>query len=480
VRNLLCAVVSAPESQTVSRPTKVPAYRKHKATGQAVVTLPGRGRRRDVFLGKFGTPESQKEYARVIAEWVGTAAGFASGSTADTTVNELVMAFWKHAVIYYRRRDGQPTSEQHNDRAVIRNLRVLYGHTPVADFGPAALKALRQQWITAAIVRAQVNARTYRVRRIFRWGVPEELVPPAVADALFHLEGLRSGRTEAAETSPVRPVSDEMVAAVMPFLPEVVRDMVTVQRLTGMRPGEVCAMTWEEVDRSGSVWYCRPTQHKTAHRGIERVVAIGPRAQEILSRYLSAGQCGYVFSPKESERARRQTRAASRKTPRYPSHMRRNEHKRQSDPRWCPGEGYTEAAYRRAISRACEQAWPPPEPLRPRSIDRKGERVSESRWPSGKHGWASAASPNCLFGKRNIVGRLTNSDTPPAPRCERRSGPRRRGPCSATWTSRRPRSTPNGTWGWRRAWRRRLADGCFCPCGGKRISRLGYGLLRLL
>jgi hypothetical protein len=48
----------------------VPAYRKHKQSGQAIVTLTnGLRSRRDVLLGKFGTKASRQEYARVIAEW---------------------------------------------------------------------------------------------------------------------------------------------------------------------------------------------------------------------------------------------------------------------------------------------------------------------------------------------------------------------------------------------------------------------------
>jgi hypothetical protein len=48
----------------------VPSYRLHKQSGQAIVTLTdGLGGRRDVLLGKYGTPESRAEYARVLAEW---------------------------------------------------------------------------------------------------------------------------------------------------------------------------------------------------------------------------------------------------------------------------------------------------------------------------------------------------------------------------------------------------------------------------
>lgn len=49
---------------------RVPSYRLHKQSGQAVVTLPvGQGGRRDVLLGKYGTDESKAEYQRVLVEW---------------------------------------------------------------------------------------------------------------------------------------------------------------------------------------------------------------------------------------------------------------------------------------------------------------------------------------------------------------------------------------------------------------------------
>jgi hypothetical protein len=53
-----------------SRRTRIPTYRLHKQSGQAVVTLTdGLGRRRDVLLGKYDTSQSRAEYACVIAEW---------------------------------------------------------------------------------------------------------------------------------------------------------------------------------------------------------------------------------------------------------------------------------------------------------------------------------------------------------------------------------------------------------------------------
>jgi hypothetical protein len=52
------------------RTRRIPSYRLHKQSGQAIVTLTdGLGRRRDVLLGRYGTPESRAEYVRVLAEW---------------------------------------------------------------------------------------------------------------------------------------------------------------------------------------------------------------------------------------------------------------------------------------------------------------------------------------------------------------------------------------------------------------------------
>ena len=45
---------------------RVPSYRRHKPSGQAVVTLNGR----DIYLGKWDTKASRTEYDRLIGEWL--------------------------------------------------------------------------------------------------------------------------------------------------------------------------------------------------------------------------------------------------------------------------------------------------------------------------------------------------------------------------------------------------------------------------
>ncbi len=85
----------------------VPKYRRHKQSGQAVVTLRGgAGGRRDVLLGKFGTAESKAEYARVIREWETNSRRLPpraeEAAASDLSVNELALAYWKHAEEYHK------------------------------------------------------------------------------------------------------------------------------------------------------------------------------------------------------------------------------------------------------------------------------------------------------------------------------------------------------------------------------------------
>src|SRR6516162_9450868 len=112
----------------MSRRNRVPAYRLHKQSGQAVVTLPdGLGRRRDVLLGKYGSPESRKEYARVLAEWESNGRRLPEPvARSEVSVNELVLAYWKHAREYY----GWVKEPQRGDKvslkAALRVVRKLY------------------------------------------------------------------------------------------------------------------------------------------------------------------------------------------------------------------------------------------------------------------------------------------------------------------------------------------------------------------
>ena len=87
-----------------SSSSRVPSYRRHKPTNQAVVTINGQ----DIYLGKWNTAASKAEYDRLIAEFL--ANGRRLQSDADRTVVEVLNAYRKFAENYYRK-GGRVTSE---------------------------------------------------------------------------------------------------------------------------------------------------------------------------------------------------------------------------------------------------------------------------------------------------------------------------------------------------------------------------------
>ncbi len=92
------------------------------------------------------------------------------------------------------------------------------------------------------LLRAARPAITNRVGRIFKWAVENELVPASVLHGLQAVSGLRYGRSEAREIEPVKPVPDAFVDAVLPHVAPQVAAMIQLQRITGMRSGEVTIM----------------------------------------------------------------------------------------------------------------------------------------------------------------------------------------------------------------------------------------------
>jgi integrase len=138
--------------------------------------------------------------------------------------------------------------------------------------------------------------------------------------------------------------------------------MVELMMHTGMRPGEVCAMTLNQIDRTGKVWTYRPTRHKTAHRDKERVIPFGPRAHAVLVTFL-AGRVlapdAPIFSPRAAREERYRELRDKRKTKVQPSQQSR----KKAKPEKQPADRYTTHAITHAVAVACDKAFPPPPPL---------------------------------------------------------------------------------------------------------------------
>jgi integrase len=378
----------------------VVSYLRHRQSGKGracwtdALGIP----KQRLLPGPYGSRESRKAFDRLKLEVESSPA--AVSDLDGITLVEILALHRDHAREHYRRPDGTMTHEVTEYEGLYKLLRKHYGDLQAAEFGPLALKAVRAVMVGKGWCRNLVNQRVGRVRRIFKWAAGEELIPIEVYHRLTAVRGLQLGRSQARESEPVGPVDEAVVDATLPHLNRHVAGLVQFQRLTGCRPGEAVAIRRRDIDTGGAVWLYRPAHHKLAYRGKPRVIAIGPKAQAVLCEFFTANLDDYLFSPRRAVEEFHAERAAKRKTPRFPSHIDVNRRKLAKRPRWTADERYTTQSYGRALARACDRAFPPPQPL----ARRKGETLSKRRNRLGEDGrkelaaWQSAHrwAPNQL------------------------------------------------------------------------------------
>ncbi len=328
---------------------KPPKYCLHKPSGRAFITLGGRRR----YIGKHGTDESWERYHQLILEWR-TSNTRTNATEQCLAINELVDEFWRHAEVHYRGPDGAPTSELSCIQLAMKPLRKLYGNALAADFSPKKLIAVRQSMIDKGWTRSSINRHIGRIRHVFRWGVEQELVTQSVWHALMAVRGLQRSRSEARESEPVRSVPIAFINAIEPYVSRQIWALIQLQLLTAARAGELVIMRPIDIDTSISPWLYRPARHKNEHRGHDRTIYLGPRAQTIVEPYLRRDTHAIVFSPAEAESERRANVHRNRNTPLHQGNRPGSNRKRR--PKRAAGDRYSVASYRRAIQRAIDAA----------------------------------------------------------------------------------------------------------------------------
>ena len=281
---------------------KIPAYRHHKGSGQAFVQINGSRR----YLGKYDSEKSHELYRRLVGELLAAPISLPKpgkggldpvGYGRDLEVVQISAAYWQFAEGYYTK-DGRPTGQVPIVRQVMRVLRKFYAHVPAVEFGPLAFRAIQRHLVERGLARKTINHMCGVIKHMFKWCASHEMIPVAAYQALATVPGLRKGRSAAREPEPIGPVADEVIDATWPSLPPVVADMVRLQRLTGCRPGEACIIRPCDVDTTGAVWCYRPESHKTEHHGRERIIMVGPKAQDALRTVSAAGENSLLLRPR--------------------------------------------------------------------------------------------------------------------------------------------------------------------------------------
>jgi integrase len=181
--------------------------------------------------------------------------------------------------------------------------------------------------------------------------------------------GLKRGRCEARESEPVKPVPQEYVNAIEPFVNRQVWSIIQLQLLTAARPSEILTMRPCEIDSSSKIWVYSPADHKTAHHDHKRKIYIGPKGQHILQPFMFRPADSFCFSPAEAEAHRRVKMHENRKIPLQQGNAPGTNQK--ENPIRVKGNVYTVGTYRTAINRAIEKAFPAPEHLRQRENETK-------------------------------------------------------------------------------------------------------------
>ena len=341
---------------------KTPAYRRQKSSNgqdRAFVELDGKRH----YLGAFDDPTSKQAYHRLVSEWMANGQRL-KANPSTITITEVCSRYYQFVEATYQ--------EPANYTAALRPLRKLYGPTPAVEFGPLAMKTVRETMVKLKWSRKYVNKNIYRLKRMFKWAKNEQLIPSEVFEGVRDFEGLKRGQTTAPETKKVKPVSQAYVDAIEEHASRQVWAMVQLQLLTAARPGEIVIMRPCDIDRSGEIWVYRPDDHKTAYLDYEREIYIGKRGQAVLKPFLETRlPQTYLFSPAEADEERKAAMREARKTSVQPSQLDR----RKEDPQRKPQARYTTSTYARAISYAVKAAF------RPADMDNDAYRV----WKAPQH-----------------------------------------------------------------------------------------------
>jgi integrase len=335
------------------------------------------------YLGASGSAEAKAEYGRLLALWAVDPNAVPMRSD-EYLVSELCADFIES--------DQAPRDKRQRDIA-IRAVELLLEHhlrTPVSDFGPLALSSW-QSWLCRQVYPIQhLKAgkqrwnRTYIghlvrvIRSIWKWGVASERIGEDRYRALLTVPGPRFGECrEPVEVAAADPTAVEKVLA---RLSGPVRAMLLLQRSSGARPGELCAMRPCDVHRSGKVrlpwtgamfdcdaekvWLYIPSKHKGTSRRKLRAIYFARQAQEILRPFLDRDPETLCFSPREAVQEQRAAQRAARIAAGGGSGGNRK--KPAAAPGRPPSNEYSPRSYYIAIQRACQAAGV--EPFTPYSV----------------------------------------------------------------------------------------------------------------
>jgi len=334
------------------RKPRVPKLRAKRVRGHDYAVA--KFNRAERSFGRWDDPNSVRAFHAYLSRWEanGRRPIREAGDSPKLVIRDLERLFLEHARIHYRHPDGTPTREARNFQDALRHLVETCGNESVETFDASRMEAVRDAMLEptercpSGLARNTVNARLRRLRQVFRWARRKRLVPPSVVAEVELVDPLPQGRSLARETAEVPPAPPAAVEAALPHVSNAVAAMIEIQRLTGMRPGEVIQMRLADITQrpvelphvvrqmaeGDPVWTFSPPRHKNAWRQHTRTVYLLADVQEVLRPFVlrvpRPRLDQFLFSPCD----------ASKRV--------------STDGKRAPRDRYTVGSYARAISRA--------------------------------------------------------------------------------------------------------------------------------
>ncbi len=346
----------------------------------AVVRVYINGKQKMFYLGEYGSEEAEKKYHEIAIAYYNTA-------IHDTSKNDMTLAYLYNQ--FLDTIEGRKDSESNNLRRSIRYAVECFGDSlTIGDFADdtrsIGILTRYQQYLTSIALETReddgadeddlnkpgrdvvqkvkrqwtytgVNLVVKKWICVLRWGCRQGILPFNLFRVLDALKPLTSAsglpRTQEAEA-----VDDETLLAVMPFMTPTVREMVQIQRGTGMRAKEVCDLLVGDIDTTGVSWIVATNRHKTSNFLKTRYFAFSEAETEILRKRIAGkNPDDHVFSQRENFAELWTENRKKRKTPVYK--QEREHQERIVDSRLERYHTYfTERSYAQSIRTACGRA----------------------------------------------------------------------------------------------------------------------------
>jgi integrase len=302
--------------------------------------------RQKIMLGKSGSPEAEAKFRRLQIQVLSDPT-LAFLNPQHVKVDHLCIAYLE----YVEENDPGHFS---SIKTAVKILLGYYTGQPVDSLDTRHFLFLQEQFVKHGVSRKYCNALMGYIRAMLKWGAIRKLVSTQVYGEAKLIPALKEGKTKAYENPEREPVPDDVVRRTLPFMSPTVRAMVQIQRMTGMRPKEICRMTVGNIDqtRDSELWYYIP-RHKTERFIGKKSIPLGKPEQELIAPYLVGKKPSEaIFSPRTAMAEWHAERRANRKTKISPSQLERDKKRAKKPAKRQPGEFYDRNSYRVAVLNA--------------------------------------------------------------------------------------------------------------------------------